>query len=79
MIEIDNDKDTIILKFSKTDVSEEFYRDLIDRIQFESLVNKADFNEEFINLFSEDIKKEWWENNKSWIYEKIGKPLENNS
>ena len=79
MIEIQNDNDTITLKFSKKDISESFYKNLIDRIQFEWLVNKAEFKEEFIDELSKEVKRDWWENNKGWIYEKIGKSSEGNN
>jgi len=62
-VEVTSLKDRVVISVDKTLVSKEYLLNLLDRLQLENLAQKADFDEKVLEI-SEEIKKNWWEENK---------------
>lgn len=72
-IELQTDETAFWLKIDKTAIDKEVLIDLIQRIRFEYLIKKADFDEDIVEL-GEEIKAEWWAKNKERL---LGDALKN--
>jgi tRNA U34 5-carboxymethylaminomethyl modifying GTPase MnmE/TrmE len=59
---ISNLKDEVIIKINKSDFSEEFVQNIIEKINLEKLTNKSKLTEAHIYSLKEDIKTFWNEN-----------------
>ncbi len=72
MISIKQENDRFIVEFNKKDVSNEFLLKLIRKNAVDQTLKNNKMSENDAWKLSEDIKNDWFEYNKSWIYEKIG-------
>jgi len=63
-ISLETQDDKFLITVDKNSFNKEFVIQLIDRLQMEYLAEKVDFSDDIENL-GEDIKAEWWKNNKS--------------
>jgi hypothetical protein len=63
VFEVKSTKDKLIITLDRSAVSPKFVVNLLERLRIEQLVQKADFDEDVLEL-SEKIKKEWWAKNK---------------
>jgi ethanolamine utilization protein EutQ (cupin superfamily) len=59
---ISNLKDEVIIKINKSDFSEEFVQNIIEKINLEKLTNKSKLTEKHIYSLKDDIKTFWNEN-----------------
>ena len=64
MLKITRDKEDIIIKFSKNLLTQEQLEKLLDRLETEELAKKNQMTEEDAWEISEQIKADWWEQNK---------------
>lgn len=64
MVEITFDKSQAILKFPKKFVSTKYVQQFLERLRLEAIVEKSQLTEEQAWDLSEQIKQEWWEENK---------------
>lgn len=62
-VEVTSLKDRVVISVDKSVVSKEYLLNLLERLQLENLAKKADFDEEVLEI-SEEIKRNWWEENK---------------
>ena len=62
-IDLQTTNDRFLISIDKDSVDKEFVLNLIEKIRFEHLVRKADFDESIEDLGAE-IKAEWWAKNK---------------
>jgi hypothetical protein len=62
-VEITSSKDRVVISIDKSLVSKEYLLNLLDRLQVENLAKKADFDEKILEI-SEEIKSNWWKENK---------------
>ncbi len=62
-VEVTSLKDRVVISIDKSLVSKEYLLNLLDRLQFENLLKKADFDEKVLDI-SEEIKSNWWKENK---------------
>jgi hypothetical protein len=62
-IEIKSTKDKLIITINRSAVDAKFLSNLLERLRIEQLVQKANFNDDILEL-SEKIKKDWWKKNK---------------
>ena len=71
-IEIQNTENRYIISIDKNFIDKETITDMYDKLRMEYLAHKVDFSEEIIKV-GEEIKKEWWNNNKQDILGRINK------
>jgi len=64
MVQIDFENDYAILKFPKHLITTHYLQQLLERLQLEIGVENSTLNEEQAWELSEQLKSEWWENNK---------------
>lgn len=62
-VEVTSLKDKLVISIDKSLVSKEYLLSLLNRLQLENLVKKADFDEKVLEV-SEAIKTNWWKENK---------------
>jgi hypothetical protein len=62
-VEVTSLKDRVIISIDKSLINKEYLLNLLDRLQVESLSQKANFDEKVLDI-SEEIKKNWWKENK---------------
>ena len=62
-VEVTSLKDRVVISIDKSLVSKEYLLNLLDRLQLENLLKKADFDEKVLDI-SEEIKSNWWKENK---------------
>ena len=72
MLEINKEGDVFTLKFTRDDISEDFLRRLLTKFKVEKLLEKSKMTKEQAWELSEEIKENWWNQNKDWILQKIG-------
>ena len=68
---IENTNDKLVLSIDKTNFSEEVLLDVMRITRLEYLIAKADFDESVLEI-ADEIKRDWWENNKAEILRKAG-------
>jgi hypothetical protein len=59
---IENKGDQMILKLNKKGFDENYLIALVNRLQMESLAQKAGFDNSILNI-AEEINQEWWKEN----------------
>jgi hypothetical protein len=79
MIELLNNSGNFSLQFTKEDFSDEFLKRLLRKFQVEKILGKSKLTESQAWELSEQVKEDWWNENKGWILEKLGITDENNS
>jgi hypothetical protein len=62
-VEVTSLKDRMVISIDKSLVSKEYLLNLLNRLYLEGLAKKADFDEEVLEV-SEEIKSNWWKENK---------------
>lgn len=62
-VEVTSVENRLVISIDKSLVSKDYLLNLLDRLQTESLIKKADFNERVLEI-SEEIKSNWWKENK---------------
>ena len=73
MLTITRDKEDIIIKFSKNLLTQEQLEKLLDRLETEELAKKNKMTEKDAWEISEQIKADWWEQNKDTFLGNITK------
>jgi hypothetical protein len=63
-ISLETTDEKFLITIDKGSLDAEFVRRLIERLRIEYLAEKVEFDEE-IEIIGEDIKSEWWKNNKA--------------
>lgn len=63
-VEIKNTAETLQITLDKRFFDEAFLRETVDYFRMESLAQQADFDE-FIEALGEEIKRSWWQPNKT--------------
>lgn len=71
MVEITFDKHQAILKFPKKFVSAKYVQQFLERLRLEAIVEKSKLTENEAWDLSEQIKQEWWEENKDLLLKGI--------
>ncbi len=72
MLEINKEGDVFTIKFTREEISEDFLRRLLIKFKVEKLLEKSKMTKEQAWKLSEEIKENWWNENKDWILNKIG-------
>jgi hypothetical protein len=62
-INIQSTEKRYVISIDKNAVDKDFLFDLLERLSIENLAQKVNMDDSIIDL-GEDIKKEWWQNNK---------------
>jgi hypothetical protein len=62
-VEVTSLKDRLVISIDKSLVSKEYLLNLLNRLYLEGLSKKADFDEKVLEI-SEEIKSNWWKENK---------------
>jgi hypothetical protein len=71
MIEIKRDNKKYVITFNNDDIPNSLIEKFMRKSELDAiLINNRMTEEDAFNL-SEEIKKEWWKNNKNWILKKI--------
>lgn len=73
MIEIKRENDDIVVRFPKDLITNDELERFLARLRIEEFAQKSKMTEEQAWELSEEIKQKWWDENKEWIYKKIGK------
>ncbi|MCK6619393.1 MAG: hypothetical protein L6Q94_02765 [Calditrichia bacterium] len=72
MLEMNKEGDVFTIKFTREEISEDFLRRLLTKFKVEKLLEKSKMTQEQAWKLSEEIKENWWNENKDWILNKIG-------
>lgn len=72
MLELNKEGDVFTIKFTREEISEDFLRRLLIKFKVEKLLEKSKMTKEQAWKLSEEIKENWWNENKDWILNKIG-------
>ncbi|MBN2541887.1 hypothetical protein JXI42_03395 [bacterium] len=64
MVEIVFEKDLAVLKFPKQLVASEYVQQFLERLRLEAIIEKSKMTEKQAWELSEQIKEEWWQNNR---------------
>lgn len=70
-LEIKSTKDKFIITIDRSTVNARVLTNLIKRLRLEQLVQKANFDDDIVEL-GEQIKKDWWKKNKKRFLEENG-------
>jgi hypothetical protein len=62
-INIQSTEEKYVISIDKNAIDKDFLFDLLERLSIENLAQKINMDDSIIDL-GEDIKKEWWLNNK---------------
>jgi phage gp29-like protein len=62
-IQVNSTATETIINIPKTAVAPEIVMRILERIRFEELIQKADFQED-IESIGEEIKADWWQRNR---------------
>lgn len=68
-ISLETTKDKVLITVDKSSISTDFVIRLVEQLRMEYLAQKVNFNED-LEKVAEDIKSDWWNNNKSRILAK---------
>jgi hypothetical protein len=68
---VENTNEKLVLSIDKSNFSEEVLLDVMRIARLEYLIAKADFDESVLEI-ADEIKRDWWENNKAEIFRKAG-------
>ncbi len=72
MISIKQQDNRYIIEFSRQDVSDIFLLKLLRKHRIDQTLDNNQMSHEDVWNLSEEIKDNWFQDNKSWIFEKIG-------
>ena len=72
MISVINDNENWTIKFDNNEISKEFLMMLLKKSQIEQYLQNSQLNEELAFSLSEEIKENWWNENKERILKKAG-------
>ena len=65
-IEVTSLKNRMVISVDKSLISKESLLNFLERLQIENLARKANFDESVLEI-SEEIKRNWWKENKDWF------------
>lgn len=68
---IEQSQDKYVLTFSKDLINDDFFRRLVEWVEYLNLVQQSQLTEEGAWELSESIKADWWKANRERILEKI--------
>lgn len=71
MFDITFEKDKAILKFPKQFVSNDYVQQFLERLSLEAIVEKSKLTEKQAWELSEQLKMEWWQNNRESLLKRI--------
>jgi hypothetical protein len=71
-LKVKNTKDKLSFSIDKNNFSEEIYIQLLQIARLEYLLRKAEFNKS-VEEFGEELKSNWWKENRSDVLKRIGK------
>lgn len=72
MISLKKNGNQFVLEFNSLDVSDEFLSRLLCKHRTEKIIEKSELTDEEAWNLSEEIKDNWYKNNKDWILRKAG-------
>lgn len=72
MLSVTNENETWTIKFNNNEISKEFLMMLFKKSQIEQHLQNSQLTKELAFSLSEEIKENWWQNNKQRIFEKAG-------
>lgn len=67
MPQLSFEEDYVVLKFPKHLITSDYIQQLLTRLRLETWIERSELNEENAWELSEQLKSEWWENNKSHL------------
>jgi len=71
MIEVRRENDDYIFRIPKEYITDEFYRELLERVDLEMKLSQTKI-ENSLKEISEELKEGWWYNNKNRILKQNG-------
>jgi len=69
-IEIQDLEDEYVIRIEKNVIDKAYLSRILERLELEYLIKKAAFDERLIAL-GEEMKQDWWENNRDRILKKM--------
>ncbi|MCK4763520.1 MAG: hypothetical protein KAW12_15075 [Candidatus Aminicenantes bacterium] len=67
-VEVTSLKDRVVINIDKSLISKEYLLSLLNRLQLENLIKKADFDKKILGI-PKEIKSNWWKENKDRFLE----------
>ena len=71
MLKVETTQETITLSFDKDFLSPVGLSNLIENLRMKELLSKSQLTEQQAFILSEELKDNWWKNNRNKILEKI--------
>lgn len=71
MLKVQTTQKTITLSFDKNFLPPDVLSNLIENLQMKELVAKSQLTEQQAFILSEELKDNWWKNNRDKILEKM--------
>jgi hypothetical protein len=71
MLDIKFEGDNIILKFPRNTITSRYFQDFLNRMRLEINAQKSEITDEEIFEISEEIKQNWWNENKNEFIKRI--------
>jgi len=71
MLKVQTTQKTITLSFDKNFLPPEVLSNLIENLRMKELLAKSQLTEQQAFILSEELKNNWWKNNRDKIFEKI--------
>jgi hypothetical protein len=67
MLKLSFENEYAVIKFPKALITQDYIQQLLQRVQLETWVENSKLSEVQAWELSEQLKEEWWENNKSFL------------
>ena len=71
MLEIQVKDDNVNIVFSRNLINDNDLMEMIERIRIKHLISRSNLTEEDAFQLDEELKTDWWENNRERFLEKI--------
>lgn len=71
MISMTADSKEFIFRISKEDLTQPFMQNLMHKVRLEEILKKSNLSQNEIFEITELSKQSWWDENKSWVLDKI--------
>lgn len=71
MISMTADSKEFIFRISKEDLTQPFMQNLMHKVRLEEILKKSNLSQSEIFEITELSKQSWWDENKSWVLDKI--------
>jgi hypothetical protein len=65
------DSKEFIFRISKEDLTQPFMQNLMHKVRLEEILKKSNLSQNEIFEITELSKQSWWDENKSWVLDKI--------